>query len=135
MGPDAEAIAEAVRALPSVAALGGGTVAEAATFLPGRRVAGVRIGETSVEVHVTARYGVPLHDLAESVRAAAALHAGGLPVDVSIDDLEVPGTDQPDEPVGELTESTGPPVSPPAVVAETSPTGAPAVPPAPRVVG
>ena len=124
MGPDAEAIAAAVRDLPSVASLGGGTVTQVATFLPGRRVAGVRVGETSVEVHVTARYGVPLHDLAESVRAAAALHAGGLPVDVSIDDLEVPGMDEPEGAVAELTETTGEPVSPPAVV-----------PPGPQVVG
>jgi hypothetical protein len=108
VGPDAEAIAEAVRALPSVAALGGGTVTQAATFLPGRHVAGVRIGPASVEVHVTARYGVPLPDLAAAVRAAAVLHSAGLPVDVAIDDLEVPGLDEPSGPVAELTESTEP---------------------------
>ena len=112
MGPDAEAIAEAVRALPSVAALGGGSVTDVATFLPGRRVVGVRIGEETVEVHVTARYGVPLHDLADSVRAAAALHAAGRPVDVTIENIEVPGMDEPSSPVGELPESTGPSPSP-----------------------
>jgi hypothetical protein len=115
MDVDAEAIAAAVQDIPSVAALGGGGVTQVATFLPGKRVVGVRVGENTVEVHVTARYGVPLHDLAESVRAAAALHAGGLPVNVSIDDLEIPGLDPPDGPVAELTESTGPPASPPAV--------------------
>lgn len=75
MGPDAEAIAEAVRALPSVAALGGGGVTQVATFLPGRRVPGVRVADGRVEVHVTARLDMPLQDVAQSVRAAAALHA------------------------------------------------------------
>jgi hypothetical protein len=108
VGPDAEAIAEAVRALPSVASLGGGA-AQVATFLPGTRVPGVRVGDDVVEVHVTARYGVPLPGLADSVRAAAALHAGGLPVDVTIVDLEVPGDDAPSAPVAELTQTTATP--------------------------
>ena len=115
-GPDGEAIAEAVRALPSVASLGGGAVTQVATFLPGTRVAGVRIREDAVEVHLTARYGVPLPGLADSVRAAAALHAAGLPVDVSIDDIEVPGLDQPSAPVAEIPESTEPAPAPAVIV-------------------
>jgi hypothetical protein len=99
--PDADAIAEAVRTLPSVAALGGGLSAHVATYLPGRRVPGVRVADDVVEVHVTARYGVPLHDLATAVRAAAALHAAGRPVDVTICDVDL---DAPD--VAALPEST-----------------------------
>ena len=98
----AEAIAEAVRAIPSVAVLGGGTVTQMATFLPGRRVVGVRLGEDTVEVHVTARYGASLPDLGEEVRRTVAPLAPGLDVDVFVDDLEVPDLDEPTAPVAEL---------------------------------
>lgn len=88
---DVDAIARAVEGCPSVARLEPGRVVEVATYLPGRRVQGIRMGEGQLEVHVVARYGPSLPDIAGEVRQAVAVHLGAEPVVVFIDDLEVPG--------------------------------------------
>lgn len=89
--PDPDAIAAAALAVPGVAALHGGPGLEFAAYLPGRSVAGVRLPGDRVEVHVAAVYGTVLPRLAEAVQAAVAPAAGGLPVEVHIDDLTVAG--------------------------------------------
>ena len=89
--PDADAIAAAARAVPGVSALHGGPGLEFAAYLPGRRVPGVRLPGDRVEVHVAALYGTVLPRLAEEVRTAVAPAAGGLPVEVHIDDIDVAG--------------------------------------------
>lgn len=89
--PDPDVIAAAVAACPDVVALSGGTLGEVATYLPGRRVAGVRIAEDAIEVHVLARYGPTVAEIADQVRRAVHRVAGSLPVSVGVDDLvEVP---------------------------------------------
>ena len=87
---DVEAVASAALGCPLVAELTAGRFGEVATYRPGRRIAGVRVVDGEVEVHVVARWGVPLPEVAEIVRAAVAPHAGGLPVAVFVDDIEVP---------------------------------------------
>lgn len=87
--PDADAIAAAALGCPGVTGLHGGPLNEVVAYLPGRTVAGVRLAEDRVEVHVVARYGTTLPMLAESVRAAVTPAAGGFPVEVHIDDLEI----------------------------------------------
>ncbi len=87
--PNADAIAAATLATPGVAGLHGGPALEFATYLPGRSVTGVRLPGDRVEVHVTARYGTELPRLADAVRAAVSPAAGGLPVEVHIEDLDV----------------------------------------------
>jgi hypothetical protein len=100
---DAERVAQAVERVPTVARLwGGSTGAEIATYLPGRRVRGVRVDDGTVEIHVVARWPAVLPEVGEAVRAAAAPLAGGRAVEVVIDDLDVPGLDEPTEPVAEL---------------------------------
>ena len=89
--PDPDAIAAAALAVPGVAALHGGPASEFMAYLPGRTVAGLRLPGDRVEVHVAAVYGTVLPQLAEAVRAAVAPAAGGLPVEVHIDDLAVAG--------------------------------------------
>lgn len=89
--PDADAIAAAALQSPKVAAMaGGGLAGEAATYLPGRRVIGVRIDDDHVEVHVVARWDAVLPDLADGVRQAVAPVADGRSVSVHIDDIEIP---------------------------------------------
>ncbi len=88
--PDADAIAAAAVACPAVSAMHGGPVNEFAAYLPGRTVAGVRLAEDRVEVHVVARYGAFLPALADEVRSAVIPVAGGLPVEVHIDDIDIP---------------------------------------------
>lgn len=92
---DAEAVSAAALACPNVAGLSSGAVAEVATYLPGRRVSGIRIQDDVLEVHVVARWGSPLPDIAEQVRSLVRPLAGGRSVMVAIEDVEVPG----DEPV------------------------------------
>jgi hypothetical protein len=100
---DAERVAAAVERVPTVARLSAGSAgAEIATYLPGRRVRGVRVDEATVEVHVVARWPAVLPEVGEAVRSAAAPLVGGRSVAVVIDDLEVPGEDEPTEPVAEL---------------------------------
>ncbi|MCX8561950.1 Asp23/Gls24 family envelope stress response protein [Mycolicibacterium mucogenicum] len=89
----AERVAAAVSAVEGVAGLHAGMFGEVATYLPGRRVSGVRIGPDRVDVHVSLVLGVPVRPTAAAIqRAVAELVA--LPVDVTIEDL-VPVTPTP----------------------------------------
>ena len=87
---DVEAIAAAALGCPLIADLTGGRFGEVATYGPGRRVLGVRIVEGVVELHVVAKWEAPLPEVADAVRAAVAPYAGGLPVSVFVDDIELP---------------------------------------------
>jgi len=105
---DAERVAQAVERVPTVARLSAGsTGAEVATYLPGRRVRGVRVADGTVEVHVVARWPAVLPEVGDAVRSAAAPLVGGRAVEVVIDDLDVPGLDEPTEPVAELPPAGG----------------------------
>lgn len=84
----ARVIADAVRACPDVAALTRGPFGTVATYLPGGLVGGVAVRDDEVEVHVVARYGTPLPETAERVRAAATPYAEGRPVTVVVDDID-----------------------------------------------
>jgi NADH dehydrogenase FAD-containing subunit len=100
---DAERVAQAVERVPTVARLSAGSVgAEVATYLPGRRVRGVLVDAGTVEVHVVARWPAVLPEVGTAVRAAAAPLVGGRAIEVVIEDLDVPGVDEPTEPVAEL---------------------------------
>ncbi len=86
---DSERIAAAVTAVEGVAALHPGRFGEVATYLPGRRIPGVRIADDRVDVHVSCELDAPVRRTAAEIqRAVAALI--DLPVDVTIEDL-VPG--------------------------------------------
>lgn len=90
----ADDVAEAALAVPGVARLHAGTFGEVGTYLPGRRVPGVRFRPDGVEVHVAVDRSVldrhvPLPELAEQVRLAVAARVPG-PVHVYIEDLVEP---------------------------------------------
>lgn len=86
-----DAVAAAVASCPSVARLsGGGLAGQVATYLPGRRVEGVRVTDEAVEVHIATRWDVPIPETAAEVRAAVAPLAGGRPVTVAVDDVDDP---------------------------------------------
>lgn len=87
--PDADAVAAAVLACPSVAGLSGGRAGEIASYLPGWRVAGVRLQSGAVTVHVVARYGRSVAEIAGEVTTAVRAVAGPIRVEVGIDDLDV----------------------------------------------
>jgi hypothetical protein len=81
-----ESIAEAVLATDGVAGLHGGMFGEAATYLPGRRVAGIRIDENGTEVHVTLIAGHPVRETADAIRTAVSPLSPG-PVHVTVEDV------------------------------------------------
>ena len=85
---DAHRIAAAVRAGPHIAGLDGGRVGEIATYLPGRRVRGVRIRPDAVTIGVIGRYPATVAVIAACVRDAV----GPLdrPVHVRVTDLAAP---------------------------------------------
>lgn len=86
----ADAVAEAVLRCPDVVALSGGRVGEVATYLPGRRIAGVRVAaDGALTVHVVGRYGPTVDQLAAQVRAAVLAAVGPAAVHVGVDDLVV----------------------------------------------
>jgi hypothetical protein len=86
---DPDTVAALVLACPAVAGLSGGPSGGAATYLPGRKVAGVRISPDTVEVHVVARYGPTVGELAGQVRSALAGRVLGRTVDLVVEDLDV----------------------------------------------
>lgn len=106
---DAEAIAARVAACPSVVRLAPRRAAgEVATYLPGRRVGGVRVRGDGIEVSVVGRWGVTVPDLAAEIRRAAAPLAGGRPVLVHVEDIdaEIDLSDMPERrPDGVTTDS------------------------------
>ncbi len=90
-GTDADHLAAAVMASPLVAGLHGGAFGEVATYLPGRQITGIRITDSDLEVHVVGRFPATAAEIAAQVRAAAAPWGRGLPINVTIADLAVPG--------------------------------------------
>ncbi|WP_425953467.1 hypothetical protein [Xylanimonas sp. McL0601] len=69
-----------------------------ATYLPGRRVDGVRLTEGRVLVAVVTRYPVPLPQVAAEIRTAVAAIVAGRPVDVHFADIDVSASPAPGQP-------------------------------------
>lgn len=88
----ADLVAAAVTSVPGVAGLHAGAFGESATYLPGRRVNGVRLREDITEVHVTLVYGVAVLEAAERIRSAVAPLVDTV-VEVSVEDI-VPASGQ-----------------------------------------
>lgn len=93
--PLAERIAAVVNAHPAVARLDSGIFGAVATYLPGRRLAGVRLGtgDEPVEIGVVLRLGAPLPGVVTALRREVSALCGGARVDVTVADLDVPATE------------------------------------------
>jgi hypothetical protein len=89
-GADIDMIAMAVRQCAGVSALDGGPYGEVATYLPGRKVAGVVVGDGRVMVQVRSRWGIPVPELAGLIAAAASSFTGHRRIDVVIADIDDP---------------------------------------------
>jgi len=87
---DPDTLAALVTSCPAVAGLSGGPFGGAATYLPGRKVAGVQISADTVEVHVVAAYGATVAVLAGQVRQVLTGQVMGRGVDIVVEDLEDP---------------------------------------------
>lgn len=88
-GELADRVRSVVLAVPGVVDLTGGLAGEVATYLPGRRVPGVRLLDERAEVHVAVAHGVDIPVLAEEVRHAVRQVVPSR-VDVYVDDVREP---------------------------------------------
>jgi hypothetical protein len=89
-GVDVDAVAAAVRGCPAVDDLDAGRLGGVATYLPGRRVPGIRISDDRIEVHVRGRWNQPVGVIAEQVRGVLATLGGGRIIDVVLTDVSEP---------------------------------------------
>jgi hypothetical protein len=71
--------------------LDGGPLSGVATYLPGRRVPGIRISDGRLEVHVRGAWNVPVATIASQIRSALAALAPGMPIDIVLTDVAEPG--------------------------------------------
>jgi hypothetical protein len=85
-GALAEAVSAAARSVPDVHDLHGGAFGEVATYLPGRRVPGVRLTDDGVELHLVTRGTRPLAVTVEHVRDAVRPLVSGR-IDVTVEDI------------------------------------------------
>jgi hypothetical protein len=85
----AATVAAAVLAHPAVVRLDGGPFGTVASYLPGRRLLGVRVGEGSepAEVGVVVRLGTPLPQLADELGAVVRGVLGAVAVEVTFADV------------------------------------------------
>jgi hypothetical protein len=89
-GVDVDAVAVAVRRCSGVEDMIDGPPAAAATYLPGRRVDGVRVDSEAVAVQVRARWGYSVPEIAAQIQAATAPLAPRRRVDVIVAELGDP---------------------------------------------
>ncbi|WP_206686166.1 hypothetical protein [Kribbella qitaiheensis] len=82
-------IATVARSVPGVADLHGGVFGEVATYLPGGRVAGVRIAEGHVEIHLSLFWDHPVRATADTVRTTVEPLVDR-PVHVTVQDIVRP---------------------------------------------
>jgi hypothetical protein len=89
----AERVAATVTAHPAVARLHGGVYGDIVTYLPGRRIVGVRIGRADepVEIAVVLRPDRPIPEVVRALRREVSDVCGGAAVDITVADLAIPG--------------------------------------------
>ena len=89
----ADRVALAVLSVPGVHDLHGGVLGEVATYLPGRRVTGVRLRDGDTQVHLVLSWGAPIASTTDEVRARVAAIVPGT-VHVAVEDIAAPGVAQ-----------------------------------------
>ncbi len=89
--PPAGELAGVLRAHPAVVSLSGGPYATVATYLPGERLLGVKIGAAGepVEIAVVLRLTGPLPRIVAELRRLVSARCGGAPVDIIVTDVVV----------------------------------------------
>lgn len=88
----ADRVAASVLAVPGVHDLHGGVLGEVATYLPGRRVNGVRLREDGTQVHLVLSWDAPVAITTAAVRDQVAAIVPGA-VHVTVEDVAAPAAD------------------------------------------
>lgn len=84
-----EEVATVVLAVPGVVRMHGGPFGGLGTYLPGRRVTGVRVDDAGTEVHVVVSGAEPVATTAARIQRAVSAVAP-MPVRVHVEDIDVP---------------------------------------------
>ena len=95
MTEPADIVATAVTSVPGVAALHAGMFGEVGTYLPGRRIPGVRLSDGVTDIHVTLFFGFPVRQTAARIRDVVTGVVGGT-VNVTVEDVVAPATTESD---------------------------------------
>lgn len=88
--PDPDVLVAVTLACTYVAAMSGGALGEVATYLPGRRIRGIRMSSDGIDVHVVGVFGPSIADIVDQVRLAVERVAPWRTVSVHVEDLEAP---------------------------------------------
>ena len=99
-GVDVDAVYAAVLGCPGIAGLGSGQIGAMTTYLPGRRLPGLRVTPDCIELEVRMVWGASAAEIGTAIRGAVAQLAPGHRIDVTVADIELPG--QPAAPEGEI---------------------------------
>ncbi len=89
-GIDVDALHDAVLAYPGVAGLGSRLPGALATYLPGRRVMGIRVSADLIELEVRTRSDAAALQVGAALQADLKQQAAGRRIDVTIVDIELP---------------------------------------------
>ncbi|NYE34974.1 hypothetical protein F4692_000078 [Nocardioides cavernae] len=85
----ADRVAAAVLAVPGVHDLHGGVLGEVATYLPGRRVNGIRLLDGVTQVHLVLEWDAQMAATVDQVRSAVAAIVPGA-VHLAVEDVAGP---------------------------------------------
>ncbi len=89
----ADQVATAALSVPGVAGLHAGSFGEVGTYLPGRRVAGIRLTDEVTEIHLAVVMGAAIPEVAARV-VSAVTPLVGTPVQVFVEDVVPAKADQ-----------------------------------------
>lgn len=112
-GVNVDAVAAAVRGCPGVDDLDAGALGSVSSYLPGRKVPGVRVGTDEVTIQVRGRWAVPVPELARQIRSALATLVGDRMIDIVVADV----ADAPSD----VASALGPQVEPGAAAGKIGP--------------
>lgn len=101
----ADRVAAAVLAVPGVHDLHGGVLGEVATYLPGRRVNGVRLRDEETQIHLVLSWDAPVAITTAAVRDQVAGIVPG-PVHVTVEDVARPSEPAPQAEIDPVTVPT-----------------------------
>ncbi|QCB52304.1 hypothetical protein E5720_14535 [Rhodococcus sp. PAMC28707] len=87
----ADTIASITLSVAGVSALHPGEFGEIATYLPGRRIVGIRNDAEVCEIHISVEYPSDVHEVARGVRDAVGPHVS-VPIVVTVEDVAIQPT-------------------------------------------
>ena len=94
-GIDVDAVATAVRSCAGVDDLDAGQLGSVTSYLPGRKVAGIKVATDRVTVQVRSRWAIPVAAVGEQIRAAVTPLVAPRVLDIVVSDIADPPVEQP----------------------------------------